>query len=81
MNELISHLFRLEMSFVVVITRAFCAAAARKESLAVGRLVVRQPAHPLGLRCFCVSFRPSPSLPVPAQGLSHFRCPLHPEFK
>lgn len=36
---------------------------------------------PSGLRCFCVSAKPSLSLPVLVQGLSHFRCLLHPRLE
>ena len=62
MNELISHLFRLEMSFVVVITRAFCSAAEQSDSLAVGCLVEGQPA-PLQVCVAFVSHRNLPFLP------------------
>lgn len=36
---------------------------------------------PAGLRCFCISLKPSLSTPVLVLGLPHCRCLLHPKFK
>lgn len=37
--------------------------------------------RPSGLRCFCISLKPSLSTPVLVLGLPHCRCLLHPKFK
>lgn len=53
------------MSFVVVITRAFCSAAEQNDSLAVGCLVVGRPASPLQV---CVASGSHWNLPLLSLG-------------
>lgn len=66
------------MSFVVVITRAFCSAAEQNDSLAVGCLVVGQPA-PLRSVLLLYSIETFPFYPCAGPGTLTLQMPFAPQ--